>query len=233
MMTATGCAFKARFLGGKAQLVAISETGAGGEEKEEFWVLPFYPCLPPLLIASLPPWACVCWRERECVCVFVRVEALLEWVRQLTLLTRTGGAPVISAGKHRWIRTLSCFRAAICQTGTKRRESWLVVEWAGACWTGKCCSSRLRSARGGQCTFCQGNRWDQRPRTPDGKLSDTLATMRFMISTRYKREASEGASWVVEAPAELVRKKQQHVSLIKLQQLHGGTFIIVTGMRWY
>lgn len=99
----------------------------------------------------------VCRRERVCV----RLEALRDWVSRLMQLTRTGDFLVISGEKHRLdLSTLLLSRSSgICQTGTKRRESWTVEEWAGACWTGKCCSSRRRSARGGQCTFCQGNGW--------------------------------------------------------------------------
>lgn len=77
----------------------------------------------------LPPlYERVCvWRERECV---TEEEALQEWVSRLMLLTLTGDSPVISGGKHRLdLSTLLPSRSSgICQTGTKRRESWTVEE---------------------------------------------------------------------------------------------------------
>lgn len=118
----------------------------GPEEEEEFGVFPFYPCLPLLLIASSLPSVSVC-QSGGTAGVGQSVNAVDSPRRLLGDQRRKAPGGSLSRG--------------VCQTGTKRRESWAVEEWAGACWTGRCCSSRRRSsARGGQCTFCQGNAWD-------------------------------------------------------------------------
>lgn len=103
----------------KAQLVAISETGAGGRGGGGILGVAFL-SVPPSLAHRLPP------SLRQRVCVSVRAER--RWVAQSTLPTLTGGSPVTSPRKAPANpRTLSLPGPGYAQTGTKRRDSWPVV----------------------------------------------------------------------------------------------------------
>lgn len=105
----------------KAQLVAISETGAGGGGGIRGVA---FLSLPPILShRPLPPYL------RSCVCV--RVEPLREWTSQFTLLTLTGGSPRYQRRKAPGglsLVFLKALNSGICQSGTKRRETWTVVK---------------------------------------------------------------------------------------------------------
>lgn len=97
-----------------AQLVAISETG----RRRRNWVC----CLP-----SVPPSL----HEGECVCVCLSVSGSTAGVGQSVNAAdsyrRFPGYQ--SCGKHR-VDSLwpQCSGSGICLTGTKRLESWTVVE---------------------------------------------------------------------------------------------------------